>query len=303
MRTLLAFLTAAGIAAVLTDLSPLDATPAPQVGPFHQACATLPFDAIKKARDIDQHCDVAGNATASGDQEQNKAKNNFCAAGPPVWTTFFTFKQIQIAAVAAVGTGMPDDRSALADLHTTSEGDTVGEGAVVELIGFLIKGKFSNVGSGETVNCKLGDREENDIHLNVVQTKPPANPTEAQLKDLECASAVVEISPHFRPETWEQLGTLQKTSANATAAKKIAALDLRRPMRFTGQAMFDANHQPCTGTTPHGSSRRISAWEIHPAYAIDVCINTSLSACPRNQANRWKPLHKWLEALDDEQDQ
>jgi hypothetical protein len=56
-----------------------------------------------------------------------------------------------------------------------------------------------------------------------------------------------------------------------------------------------------TGTTPHGSSRRISAWEIHPAYAIEVCVNTSLSGCPRNQANRWKPLAKWLAAIDDEE--
>jgi hypothetical protein len=298
----LAFCSAIVIAIIINDIHVLRASPTPQVGPFHQACSTLPFEAIKKPRDIDQHCDVAGNAVSSDDQEQNKAKNNFCAAGAPVWTTFFTFKQLQIAAVAAVGVGMPDDRTDLADLHTTSEGDSVGEGTVVELIGFLIKGKFSNLGSGETVNCKLGDREENDIHLSVVPTKPPANPTDAQLKDLECASAVVEISPHFRPETWEQLGTLQKTSANATAAKKIAALDLRRPMRFTGHAMYDANHTPCTGTTPHGSSRRISAWEIHPAYAIDVCINTSLSGCPKNQPNRWRPLHKWLAPIDDEEE-
>jgi hypothetical protein len=34
----------------------------------------------------------------------------------------------------------------LANLHTTSEGDKVGEGTVVELIGTLINGKFSNEG-------------------------------------------------------------------------------------------------------------------------------------------------------------
>ena len=31
-------------------------------------------------------------------------------------------------------------------LHKTSEGDTIGEGSVGQLIGFLIKAKFSNVG-------------------------------------------------------------------------------------------------------------------------------------------------------------
>ena len=65
-------------------------------------------------------------------------------------------------------TGVPADRSVLKDLHKTTEGDTIGEGSVVQLIGFLIKAKFSNVGKGETVNCELPDREENDIHINLV---------------------------------------------------------------------------------------------------------------------------------------
>ena len=47
---------------------------------------------------------------------------------------------------------------------------------------------------------------------------------------------------------------------------------------------------------------RVSAWEIHPVYAIDVCINTSLSGCPRTDASKWRPLHKWLQALDEEEE-
>jgi hypothetical protein len=216
--------------------------------------------------------------------------------------TEFSVKQLQKAAEDAGVTGVPADRSVLKDLHTTTEGDTIGEGSVVQLIGFLIKGKFSNVGKGETVNCELPDREENDIHLNVVKDKPPVEPTAKQLQDLECRSVVVEISPHFRREQWEPLGRLVKTTANATAAKKIAALDLRRPTRFTGHLFFDGSHKPCTGTTPHGSSRRVSAWEIHPVYAIEVCINTSFSGCPRTDASKWQPLHKWLQALEEEEE-
>jgi hypothetical protein len=56
------------------------------------------------------------------------------------WTAFFTFKKLQTAAVAAVGNGVPANRALLANLHTTSEGDKVGEGTVVELIGILING-------------------------------------------------------------------------------------------------------------------------------------------------------------------
>ena len=82
--------------------------------------------------------------------------------------------------------------------------------------------------------------------------------------------------------------------------KKIAALDLRRPMRFTGQVFFDASHRPCVNGKPVESSRRVSAWEIHPVYAIDVCINTSLSGCPRTDASKWMPLHEWLAEEDDQ---
>lgn len=201
--------------------------------------------------------------------------------------------------IECCGQRLPTDRALLRDLHETSEGDLIGEGTVVELVGFLIKGKFSNIGDGESVNCHFGGREENDVHLNIVRTKPPANPTTAQLQALECESVVAEISPHFRPELWEPLGRLVKTSPNATAAKKIAALDLRRPMRFTGQMFFDASHRPCVNGTPVESSRRLSAWEIHPVYAVDICINTSLSGCPRSDAGRWVPLHEWLAEEDD----
>jgi hypothetical protein len=271
-----------------------------QQGPFHLSCSTLPFEAIKKGRPIDNVCDLAGDATSAANQAQNRAKNEFCAPGSPNHTTFFTFRQLQAKTEAAGITGVPANRASLQGLHTTSDGATVGEGSVVQLIGFLIKGKFSNVGSGESVNCGLEDREENDIHLNLVQNKPPANPADAQIRDLECKSVVVEISPHFRPEPWEILGSLHKTSTNATAAKKIAALDLRRPMRFTGHAFYDGFHKPCVGTTPGGSSRRVSAWEIHPTYAIEVCINTSVSGCPRTDASRWRPLDVWLTSEEDD---
>ena len=73
--------------------------------------------------------------------------------------TEFSCTQLQAAAENAGVRGVPADRSVLKDLHKTTEGDTIGEGAVVQLIGFRIKAKFSNVGKGETVNCELPDLE------------------------------------------------------------------------------------------------------------------------------------------------
>jgi hypothetical protein len=52
MRILLAFCAATLIAVIADRANALTGAPAPQVGPFHQACTTLPFEAIKKARDI-----------------------------------------------------------------------------------------------------------------------------------------------------------------------------------------------------------------------------------------------------------
>ena len=121
-----------------------------------------------RGRDKRDVCDRAGTASTEPQREHNRAKNQFCAGGPAALATEFSFTRLQAAAEDAGVTGVPADRSVLKDLHRTTEGDTIGEGSVVQLIGFLIKAKFSNVGKGETVNCELPDREENDIHINLV---------------------------------------------------------------------------------------------------------------------------------------
>ena len=128
-------------------------------------------------RPLDDVCDRASNATNPANQAQNRGKNEFCVPGVAALATAFTFRQLETKTEAAGNTGVPADRTPLQNLHTTSEGDTIGEGSVVQVIGFLSKGKFFNVGSGESVNCDLHDREENDIHLNLVRDKPAANPT------------------------------------------------------------------------------------------------------------------------------
>ena len=73
---------------------------------------------------------------------QNTVKNNLCATGTPVSVTFFTFKQLQKKLdqkiPAALNWGrdnLPADRTGLKDVHTTSDGDTIGEGSVVQSVG------------------------------------------------------------------------------------------------------------------------------------------------------------------------
>jgi hypothetical protein len=68
-----------------------------------------------------------------------------------------------------------------------------------------------------------------------------------------------------------------RASINGARALRRGKLSRSPAPHPTGHLFFDGSHKPCTGRTPHGSSRRVSAWEIHSLYAIEVCINTSIS--------------------------
>jgi hypothetical protein len=94
------------------------------------------------------------------------------------------------------------------------------------------------------------------------------------LTDLETLG---EISPHFRPAQWER-DRLRETRAH--------------PVRITGQLFFDAAHTV--------SPKRISLWEIHPVYGIDVCINGTIASCPAGNESKWMPLHQWVNTDEDE---
>jgi hypothetical protein len=233
---------------------------------------TLPFDSIKESHPLDSSCGAEGKTTSDATRIQNTAKNNFCATGSPVSLTFLTFAKLQQAAEdqhVPFGSdqGLPDDRSALRDLITTSSGQKVGEGTVVRLVAFVVDAHYSNVSKGETVNCKVHGQESNDIHIMLgTTTSTPA-----------CSTVTAEMSPHFRPAAWDQL----------------PSLNLKNPVRITGQLFFDASHKPCkNGKGPN--PKRMSIWEIHPAYAIDVCSNSTLASCKATDDSLWTPLDQWL---------
>jgi len=106
---------------------------------------------------------------------------------------------------------------------------------------------------GENVNCNFPGERTNDIHAAIGQALTAA----------ECQSITAEIIPHCRPHTWEMLATLN--GAAGPRLRQQARLD--RPLRFTGQLMFDASHTPCApgqADTHASPPLRISSWEIHP---------------------------------------
>src|SRR5438067_2303259 len=61
-----------------------------------------------------------------------------------------------------------------------------------------------------------------------------------------CDSVTAEIVPHFRPDSWLALATLNGSNASTV----LRNLRLDRALRFTGQLIFDASHMPCTNGRP-----------------------------------------------------
>src|SRR5262249_41955834 len=107
---------------------------------------------------------------------------------------------------------IPDDRSPLADLFTTSDNRQIGEGARVQIVALIDFPHYADTSSGESVNCKLTRNLRNDIHINLVQTPAPGRPKsddpdhDAKLAERNaalCDSITAEIIPHFRPAAWE----------------------------------------------------------------------------------------------------
>jgi len=217
---------------------------------------------------IDQNCANEGDTSSAANALQNQAKNNFCAEGTPARITRWSFVKLQKAADdAGVRSGRPpEDRAPLLDLYTTSDGNTIGEGSLVQFVGFILDAHHSNVSKGESVNCKKGGRENNDIHIVLDESKTADS----------CHTVTAEMSPHFRPEDWDS-GVLE---------------GLGRPVRLTGNLFFDGSHGPCT-PGHRASPARASVWEIHPIYQVDVCKNKSLSGCRFNDESKWIPLHEF----------
>jgi hypothetical protein len=245
---------------------------------------TLPFNAIQQHHPIDDSCGIDGNAQPNTPQAaQNEAKNNFCASGVPVDIDFKVLQELQDAAAHRATFGsdksLPKDRSVLQDLPTSA--GSIGESTLVRMAGFVMKAKYSNQGTGESVNCKRPDNASNDIHTVVVEdpAKVVPKPTEAE----ECASATAEISPHFRPDLWTPDMLMQK---DKTIFKDFD----RYKVRFTGQLFFDASHTPCKGGKG-ANPRRSTIWEIHPVYAIEVC--TLGLSCSVDSDVGWQSLEEF----------
>lgn len=275
-------------------------TPHPATPKFKMDC-TLP--ALNEAPLlIDKQCGNDGDS--SGDSaKQNQIKNRFClpdSATNPVELSFDDFKDLQTKAEAKgihfgrVGQppndreDLPTDRSLLVDMVTVN-GQTLGEGSLVTLEGFVFKAKHSNVGSGESVNCHRPKLADNDIHIALARTK-----NESKVGADECQTLTAEITPHHRSAIYNRFDTDSRDFLNGKPQKpgkdelKGSPLPLQSArVRITGQLFFDGSHAPC-GSSHGGRISRSSSWEIHPVFEIQVFEKSKNKFIPFPD---WAQLH------------
>ncbi len=245
--------------------------------------APLPFASIEVKHPIDTSCGIKGDPSASANSQlQNAVKDNFCATAPGNKPATFTPQMlIALQAQTHVTSGFgkePSDRKPL---------ETLGEGKLIRMKAFLIEAHHADLGSGESVNCKGKTEELNDVHMALG----------ADANTQECDSVTAEISPHYRPASWNEIGHYEVWNKTTKKYTPNAAMDARlraHPYRITGQLFFDASHTVCPcGTTC--SPARASLWEIHPVYAIDVC--KAGSACDENNDSDWLAFDTWWKSL------
>jgi|HubBroStandDraft_3_1064219.scaffolds.fasta_scaffold32756_2 hypothetical protein len=222
-----------------------------------------------KHHPIDDTCGVKGDSPDSqpNHQAQNEVKNNLCATGAPEDETHASLAALQGKVDA---NGVQYDRANLPERTVFKD---LGEGKVARIVAFVAKATYSNAvprsdgTAGESVNCDRPGNENNDIHVVLAEARGNS----------ECASVTAEVIPHLRPAAWTPTAI---TASNAS----------KKPLRFTGQLFFDASHHPCKDGKSTDGPPRVSEWEIHPVYRIEVCTAASAAQCTIDDDSVWTPL-------------
>jgi hypothetical protein len=240
-------------------------TTTPSVESSLQPCQ-LWFEDIATRPDPAASCRFEGCFGNDDKKFEDLAKNSLCldASSPTDLSDFKAFRELQAR----------DDSKKTGDRSQLRAISPLGEGSIVRLVAFIKGAHISDCPGGEAVNCVTNGLDSNDIHIPLVQ-KPD---------DDECLSVTAEMSPHFRPAAWSQI-------------------DLKTPVgrlvRITGPLFYDSSHTPCTvddqdQISARSSPARLSLWEIHPVYAIDVCESASGTDCTVDDATDWTPYDKWV---------
>jgi hypothetical protein len=232
-----------------------------------------------RARALDD-CPESGCASEGRQDEAEALLNEFkrgqrMGATPrsPRLLTFPQLEALQERATDAVGQGgklSPDDRARLRPL---------GEGRTVKLVGFLSNGNRTlEPANPESVNCRLPDPENNDIHVSISP--------EAGMEELD--GVVVELTPQ----------TPQRRAGTWTRERLKRARREGRRVMVVGQLFYDNRHQvrkrPDNVPGLRNQPKRISLWEVHPVTEFHVCERAD-NACDPRRAAQWTRLENYRE--------
>lgn len=142
-----------------------------------------------------------------------------------------------------------------------NNGSKVGEGRFAEIVGFIEADRNLKAAGAESVNCRLPNAENNDIHIPIVENK----------SDTEYESMVVEPIPQTRDASW-----------TATNLKKLQSD--RKLLLIRGQLFYDNQHKvrddPDNEEGLKSQPKRFTLWEIHPVTEILVCKKASNNCDP-----------------------
>lgn len=248
-----------------------------------------------QAHPIDNVCGLDGDATEPGEQAQDKAKNNLCASGTPHELSLAELGKLQKSVDEShlvygnrhVHSSLPPPPTDRENFFEKEKASGFGEGDPVFFVGFIVATK---PGSAESVNCHCTGAKFNDIHLELAHyplhlRKASAGASAAEKKQVTrqnnaalCANSfTAEVIPHLRPVAFERV------SLNRLKEKKV--------VKVSGQLFFDASHHPCQATKPGlGDPARVSSWEIHPVYDIQVCKKSAVADCNGDDVSAWQAL-------------
>lgn len=205
------------------------------------------------------------------------AQNNLCApASAPMPMALKEFGLLPVPP----STQLASSRRSLAEVAVLPGRSITGEGTVVRTVGVISKAHI--VGCDEpspgepvasAVTCHfMGGPKVSEIQLNLSPIgAPPGEP--------DCDTIVAKMVTHYRPIWWDDIDV--KTP--------------EAPVRITGQLFYDDTAATCQG--PGARSARMTGWEVHPVYAIDVCI-ASAHECDPTNGRLWIPYHQWLDRPD-----
>jgi hypothetical protein len=117
------------------------------------------------------------------------------------------------------------------------------EGVPVSVVGYLVKIKVEDTGSGESTNCHFVNPNEVDWHM----------PFAERFGDAEATAVVVETTPRIRKE-----------HPNWATANLSPWVNSNSPVRISGWTLLDPEHGAQIGKF------RSTLWEVHPVTKIEV---------------------------------